>query len=266
MMGGKTNQQWSVATTSPLKTLPRPVYCRAYSIPAGTKIEAHRHLWWQFLYARKGMMQVAAEQLTLVIPPEYGMWLPPGCEHSLWLTELVELESLYIRPEILQDLAFTQPRVVILDNFIREFIHHVTCHVPEKYYEKGHDGRKVSVLVDLLKDLPIATLDLPMPRDRALKALCLEMQSRPGDSFLLNDVASKAHMSPRTFSRKFKAETGLSYVSWKQRLKLLSSINLLRAGQSVTSVALSVDYTTPSAYIHAFHSLFGYPPRHFITS
>ena len=60
--------------------------------------------------------------------------------------------------------------------------------------------------------------------------------------------------------RLFQRETGLSFRNWRQRMRLLSSLALLEAGDSVTDAALGCGYDSTSAYIAAFKQLFGATP------
>lgn len=252
-------REWRLASTSPLKTLPRPVYLRAYHIGAGTHIESHRHRWWQFLFARKGLMQVQTGETALTLPPDYGMWLPPGCEHSLWVGEDVELESLYIEQTAIA-MADRRLRVVKVDDFVRAFIHHACTQLPVCYDQQGAEGRKVGVLLDSLQALPDAPFNLPFPTAPRLLEVCLAIQKAPQLPHTLAQSASAAHMSPRTFSRHFLRATGLPYHTWRQRMRLLGTLALLRSGLSVTEVALAIGYATPSAFIYAFRQLFGTSP------
>lgn len=258
-------REWRRIDTSPLKRLPRRVYFRAYRIEAGTCVQSHRHTWWQFLFARDGLMQVQAGEITITLPPEYGMWIPPHCAHTLWLGEEAEVESLYIEPS-----AITMPdrtlRVVMVSEFVRAFIHHGCTSVAEKYDETGPEGRKVEVLLDLIQALPAAAFNLPFPTEERLLRVCLAIQAAPDQPHTLDDAAAMAHVSPRTFSRHFLRATGLPFHTWRQRMRLLGSLEMLRAGTSVTTVALTIGYATPSAFIHAFKQLFGMAPSRFSTA
>src|SRR3546814_20164845 len=89
-------------------------------------------------------MQVQAGATTLTLPPDYGVWIPPGCVHTLWIGEEVELESLYIEPTAVA-IQDQEPRVVMVDEFVRAFIHHGCTSIPVKYDEDGAEGRKVKV-------------------------------------------------------------------------------------------------------------------------
>lgn len=259
-------RQWRSGYTSPLQKLPRPVYFRAYSIPAGTKVEPHSHTWCQFLFAKSGMMQVEVKDMSLLVPPQYGMWIPCGAVHTMWAIDDIEFEGLYIEKEQLDKYQELNCRVVIVDDFIRAFIHHASTEIDEEYDESGKEGRKVQVLLDLIQELPDVPLHLPFPADPVLAAMCREMQLNPGLPHLPDDWAKKLNISGRTLSRRFLNETKMTYQAWRQRLRLMNSLSQLKKGDSVTTVALDAGYASTSAYIYAFHKIFGASPQRFLKS
>jgi AraC-like DNA-binding protein len=53
----------------------------------------------------------------------------------------------------------------------------------------------------------------------------------------------------------------MSFRAWRQQLRLLRAMEMLAAGQSVTTVALDLGYDSPSAFIHAFRRALGKTPR-----
>lgn len=261
-MTRRHSDDWQSATTSSLTVLPRPVFFRAYPIAARTRVEEHRHDWWQFMFAREGLMQVQAADTALVLPPAYGMWIPAHCAHTLWAAEEVMLESLYIEEAVLGG-APPALQVVAVDEFARAFIHHACAHVEEDYDEESAAGRKVAVLLEVLLALPSADFMLPFPTDPRLNAVCIAIQHAPHLPHTREDAARRAYLSPQTFSRRFLRATGLPYQQWRQRMRLLCSLALLREGKNVTETAFAVGYATPSAYIHAFKQLFAVSPHRF---
>ena len=72
--------------------------------------------------------------------------------------------------------------------------------------------------------------------------------------------AERLGTSQKTLMRLFDRETGLSFRSWRQRMRLLSSLRVLEEGASVTSAALSCGYDSTSAFIAAFKKMFGFTP------
>ena len=55
-------------------------------------------------------------------------------------------------------------------------------------------------------------------------------------------------------------ETGFNFSTWRQRVRLLRSLELLAEGQSVTAIALDLGYASVSAYIGLFRRSFGETP------
>jgi AraC-like DNA-binding protein len=52
----------------------------------------------------------------------------------------------------------------------------------------------------------------------------------------------------------------MTFRVWRQQIRLLSSLERLAKGQSVTTIALDVGYNTPSGFITAFRQSFGKTP------
>ncbi|MGV2904749.1 helix-turn-helix domain-containing protein, partial [Achromobacter sp. AGC25] len=76
--------------------------------------------------------------------------------------------------------------------------------------------------------------------------------------------ASSAGMSRRTFTRLFRAQTGVSVAAWRQQVCLLAAIERLSQGQAVTRVALDLGYASPSAFTSAFRRTMGDTPTRYM--
>lgn len=69
----------------------------------------------------------------------------------------------------------------------------------------------------------------------------------------LNELAAKANLSERHFSRLFQAQTGMSFMNYLQSIRLEAACHLLTTGRShVSEIASAVGYTD----LKFFHSLF----------
>jgi AraC-like DNA-binding protein len=73
-------------------------------------------------------------------------------------------------------------------------------------------------------------------------------------------------MSRRSFTRIFREETGLSFVSWRQQACLVVALPRLAAGESITTVAMEMGYDNPSAFTTMFKRLLGVSPRSYFIS
>lgn len=169
------------------------------------------------------------------------------------------MRSLYVRRDACP-WAPEQCRVLEVTPLARELIKQF-CLFPADYPEgDSAEARLVAVLLDQLRMLPEVGFSLPLPRHPGLLALCNGLIAAPDKPQTLQQWARELGCSEKTLMRLFQRETGLSFRNWRQRMRLLSSLALLEAGESVTEAALGCGYDSTSAYIAAFKQLFGATP------
>lgn len=241
-----------------LETLPRPFYSRRESLVVDTWTPPHTHPWGQFSYASRGVLGVRTSAGDFTAPPRYGVWLPPGEGHQVLSHGPTEMRSFYLTPEAARQLP-TTCQVLEVTPLARELIR-AAGELPVDYDEAGPAGRLVAVLLDQLAALPQAAFTLPMPRDPRLVMLCRALEEAPDDRRPLTAWAAQVGASERTLARRFRQETGMSFREWRQGLRLNLSLAALERGESVTAVALSHGYDSPSAFIAAFRLRFGTTP------
>lgn len=255
-------QDWRTEIDIHREALPRPVFFRTYLLKDGSEAHRHHHPFDQFHYARQGALLLGVDNTTYIIPALYGMWIPANTEHTVRAIGDTVLEGLDVyTSELSQPLAGC--RVSLVSEFARSFIHYATEHVSELYDTEGKEGRMVKVLLDVLSDLPDVTFTLTWPITPSLLAMCREIRDTPDKPHLMEYWAERAGMSPRTFSRHFLKETGLNFGPWKQRMRLLQSVMMLRSTKSITEIALELGYSSTSAFTYAFRQLFGVSPTQY---
>lgn len=242
-----------------LPALPRPLYARAESLGAGSWTPRHRHDWVQFSYAISGVLGVYTDEGSYFAPPQWGVWVPAGVEHEVITSTRAEMRSLYVRCEE-SSWAPLRCRVLEVTPLARELIKQF-CLFPVDYPQgESPEAHLVQVLLEQLQVLPEVGFSLPMPQHAGLLALCNELLEAPEQAHNLDHWAARLGCSEKTVMRLFQRETGLSFRSWRQRMRLLSSLDALEQGQSVTEAALGCGYDSTSAYIAAFKGLFGATP------
>lgn len=245
-----------------MKELPQSVYFRSYVLAADNHVGQHRHAFAQFHFARKGSMRIDVAGKCWVIPAHYGIWIPHNTDHAVWALDDVYLENLDIEPDFLPS-PIDECKVVAISDFVREFIHYATTNTAERFDIKGKDGQLVRVLLDVILQLPEVELMLPWPQNAALMKVCRTIQESPGLEHAMEDWANHLGMSARTFSRHFKKETGMPFSAWKQKMRILESVIILKKNKNVTAVALEVGYSSTAAFSYAFRQAFGVPPSNY---
>ncbi|UJX41375.1 helix-turn-helix transcriptional regulator [Desulfovibrio sp. JY] len=245
-----------------LQTLPRPVYPRSETLPAGSVSRAHAHPFGQLSFAGEGVLLVRTETGSHVAPPQRAVWVPPGMAHEVAASRRSEMRGLYIGwdQDIFRPL---QCLVLSVTPLARELILAV-CALPVLYDEHGPDGRLVAVLLDQLASLPVADFSLPWPKDPRLTNICQALTDSPDDSRTASAFAKSAGMTERTLGRLFLGQTGLTFGNWRRRARLLASLSLLESGKSVTTTAIECGYDSTSAFIAAFREAFGITPGAFV--
>lgn len=241
-----------------LARLPRPLYSRNESLAPGSWTEVHVHAWCQLSYAISGVLGVRTSYGDYVAPPRYAVWIPPAVEHQVVSRQRTEMRSFYLDPNIAIAMS---PTCTVLEvtPLVRELIRKVSL-LPVEYDQNGTAGRLVAVLMDELAGLHQAGFVIPLPKDRRLLTICATLQENPGDARTLAQWASVAGASERTLARLFYQDTGMSFGSWRQRLRLVMSLDALDAGENITAVAMNHGYGSTSAFIAAFRTAFGFTP------
>jgi AraC-like DNA-binding protein len=214
--------------------------------------------WGQLLYASRGMLSVHTAAGLWVVPAHQAVWVPPNVTHDAELAGGIALRALYLSDAVRSRLPNTC-RVIEISPLLRELLRRAMRlgTLDRRVAEERH---LLDVLLDELTVLPLAPLELPMPRDpRAVRAAAL-VRSEPAERQTLDEIARAAAASPRTLERLFRTETGLPFSVWRQRARLLRALQLLAEGATVTRAADAVGYESTSAFVAAFRRALGTTP------
>ncbi len=221
--------------------------------------------WDQLAYAARGVMTIATDVGAWVVPPHRAVWIPARTEHSVHMTGRVVVRTVFLRPALSRGRMPRACRAINVSPLLRELVLHAT-EVGVLRRDVPAHGRLARVIVDQLDALPIVPLQLPMPRDARARRAAALVSEDPGGDDVLARAASAAGTTRRTLERLFVAETEMTLGRWRQRARLIAALRMLGQGAPVTSVALDVGYSTPSAFIAAFRSELGTTPgRYFAT-
>jgi AraC-like DNA-binding protein len=206
-------------------------------------------------------MTVTTAAGVWIVPPHQAVWIPPRITHDVEVPPHSALRMLYVKPPFTRRLP-TKCRAVNVSSLLRELLRRVFQ--LQTLDRRRHVERNLmEVMLDELAVLPLAPIDLPMPRDARAVAAARLVRESATRSRTLAMVARHAGASTRTIERLFKEETGLSFGTWRQRARLLRALQLLADGVSVTRTALSVGYDSPSAFVAAFRRIMGTTPGRF---
>ncbi|MFF5564603.1 helix-turn-helix domain-containing protein [Streptomyces sp. NPDC012623] len=104
----------------------------------------------------------------------------------------------------------------------------------------------------------------PLPRSRCdtVGEVLTWMERHLDSEVTVEELAARAHMSPRTFARRFQQETGTTPYRWMLRQRVLLAQELLEAtDETVDSVASRSGFGTAAGLRHHFLRALGTTPH-----
>lgn len=239
-------------------SIPRPIVAVAKEFPPGHLIPLHQHSRSQFLYASSGVMTVKTGKGIWVVPPLRAVWIPAQILHEIEISGHLSMRTLYIDP-----MTFSGPSkeccVVAVSPLLRELVLYATD-LPQLYPLGGDEERLMTVMLDQISSVDMASLKLPIPEDQRLNKIYDFLEENPGDNRTLDDWGKTVGATGRTLARLIRSETGMSFGQWRQQVRILEALRRLGMNEPVTTVAIELGYDSPSAFISMFKKTLGQTP------
>jgi AraC-like DNA-binding protein len=230
---------------------------------AGSSLPTHQHSTGQMVFATQGVMLIETALGRWTVPPQRALWIPPHEPHTIVMLSDTHMRTVYFHPDFIAGCsAFTQRsivHVVVASPMIKELV------LGLFETERSADMRALmaKLLLHALVETAFLPTYLPMPADKRIKNALSILMAKNNWRQSLDEVSAGAHMSSRTFTRRFTLEVGMSFRDWRQRARLVKSLDLLALNQSIKSIAHTLGFASTSAYCAAFRDLFGCIPSEF---
>lgn len=228
---------------------------------SGHVLEPHAHSWGQLIYAMSGTMQVLAQNVLWLVPPTRALWAPAGVVHAITMRGSVAMRTIYVPVEAATRLP-AQCHAIEIQPLLREVILHIVGLRLLRADDPAH-LRMAQVFLDLVAAAQSLPLFAPMPRDARAEVVARRLFDDPASEAKVGALARDAGASVRTLQRLFLEETGMRFVEWRQRLRMLHAITLLEQGAQVTQAGAAAGYASTSAFSAAFRAQMGETPSRY---
>jgi AraC-like DNA-binding protein len=243
-------------------TLPGPIVATANELPRNHHVRRHRHWRSQLLYAATGVMLVGTEAGRWIVPPERAVWIPAGMQHEVDALAHVSTRSIYVDPVVGAGLP-ADCRVVAISPLLRELLIE-TADLPLPYRKGSRSDLVFSLIVEEIRRAPVLPLDIPFPADQRLAARCRAYLSQPSPHETIDDWCADLAWSRRTFTRRFRSETGISFAQWRRQAAIFAALPRLAAGEPITTIAFDLGYESASAFATMFRRVTGFAPSRYL--
>lgn len=239
-------------------TLPAQLYFRSAEMPADASYPWHSHSWGEFVYSFRGVVEVLVADRHYLVPPQYGIWLPPNIAHVGQNRHAACHSSLYVTEALCGTLP-AGPCALAVTPLVRAMLEHLRQQ-PPGLPQAAHEERLLHVLLDQLGGAQRVGSYLPASGDPALSKVLDLLDANPGDSRTLPELARAANTTERTLMRRCQRDLGMTFAEWRQRLRAVKAMAMLEQGTTVETIAFDLGYASSSAFITMFRRLTGETP------
>ncbi|WP_104041110.1 AraC family transcriptional regulator [Vibrio hyugaensis] len=244
-----------------IEQAPSDVFMNFEAFLSNTETRIHSHPWGQVQLISGGILEMDAEDTRFLAPPHLAIWVPAGIRHTSYNRKPLEYCSLNIAPELTQHfpLKTSLIKVTPIVSSIIEDFRQRDINVADSVEDK----RLVQVLLDQLAKQEVEHHFLPTTDNKYLEPILKAVEEAPTDEISLGEWAEKVHTTERTLARHCQSELGMSFTEWRLRVRYLHSMELLRKGQTVKEVALTLGYNQASPFIAMFKKYSGITPEQY---
>lgn len=223
-----------------------------------TEWEPHSHLMHELVWVRGGTLMSQVGDRVFTVSEGHGLWMPAGVVHAGRLTAKVEFYNAFFAPER-TPIAFNGPTAISMSPVLESLLLHLSR------TDLGTTARQraESVVFDVLEPSE-QQLVLQLPGDTRIDSIAEALLKDPSDARTLDGWARELKTSERTISRAFRRSTGLSFVQWRQALRIHHALTLLSEGCDVQVTSERLGYAQPSTFIAAFRRIMGTTPGAFL--
>jgi len=222
-------------------------------------IGTHCHPHGEIYAVQAGHIISASEDARWLIPAGQAYWVPPGAPHGGTLCETSGIK-IYVR----QDLC----RLLGAPTSVAFSVTPLFSAVMERWREEAGEGitareidrHRLAVLADEMARSVTRPLILPMPSHVIMRAVMSDWAVTSEEQLSLDELSAMCRMSRRTFTRRFRAETGLSPGEWMQSARVLRGCELMTSGVPITETAYRLGYESPSSFFNLCRKMTGMNP------
>ncbi len=232
--------------------------------PSGSALPIHSHNEAQLTFAASGMIQLHTDEGIWLVPPQLAAWIPAGVPHRLDIITAAELWMLQWQPSALinwapahfPDRAFASKVTPLLFSLLGAAI--------EDNVRTDRTELVVRLILHELSAVSDAPTYLPLPRNLVAKRVAEVALGDHCNRMDLAELASRAATSVRTASRLFPMETGMTLKAWRQRARIVRTMEQLAQGKAIAQVASDAGFSSTAAFSCAFRQVTAMTPGTFL--
>ncbi|MFC7067812.1 AraC family transcriptional regulator [Brucella rhizosphaerae] len=221
---------------------PLAVMRREYTVSMNFGWHSHRR--GQLLYGNSGYMTAMTEEGAFMLPSGYAILIAPDLPHAVQTFGETKMHSVYLEESVLR--GFWEPTRILKVSALLDASIQALANEPVLYDETGRGKHLSALILDEIRNADQQPYTVPLPAEKQLRKLCRDLLDNPGNDLTIDDWADKVGMSRRTMTRKFRQETGMSFIEWRQRLRVSHVMRRRAEGVPLAAAGLEAGYQSLS--------------------
>jgi AraC-like DNA-binding protein/quercetin dioxygenase-like cupin family protein len=239
---------------------PFAIFAESVFVPVPLEFEPHTHPMHELVWVRGGTMTVRLADAVVTVPEGHGLWIPADVEHAGRTTARTTLSDALFDA---QRSPVSFPEVVAVE--ITPILASLLRHLERTDLTEPARLRAEAVVFDVLAPTE-RQLSLRVPDAARVEPIVSALLDDPTDDRALSDWAELLGISERTVTRLFRLHTGLSFMQWRQVLRVHRALSLLSEGLPVQEVAELMGYAQSSTFIASFKRVMGTTPGAYLAA
>lgn len=244
-----------------LSTLLKVTATYTISYAKGHFVPDHSHHRGMLIRPLAGAMRVQAGSDVWLVTVGQALWLCPGTAHATTALSPTLVQFVYVDPSFGPPRIPSNSRIDILP-LLGGILDELRA-MPAIYEQVGPLDRLTSVMLDQVVHAYDERRLMECPNDHRLAIIYQMITRDPSDRQTLKQLASEAGISAKTLERTLRAQCGMSFREWRERIILDLALNRLKYAGRVTGIALDLGYTSASAFISAFRKVMNITPKQY---
>jgi len=225
------------------------------------KTDWHHHDLHQLEYALEGVAEVETSAGRYLVPPHQAIWIPAGLGHNTTLRD-TRSAAVFLHPAAMSGRFNDRARVLAAAPLLREMIVYALRWPIHRRSTTDAAVIFFAALADVLEDSLDREQPLWLPTSTdPLAAAVIAYTEEHLATVTAEDISVALSVSERTLRRRFQQATGMTWRDFVIRAKLVRAMAMLAdPGPSVLGVAMSVGFSSSSAFVRAFRDFTGSTP------
>lgn len=223
----------------------------------------HTHERYQLSYVEHGYQYLQIDQCICLVPQYHVIWIPANQLHTTTSTSKDINLKVVLYKEVPEDEFYQRVHIFPAPLVLREMLHYASKWNRLVDSSVEQDQFLQAVLVSLKSFCEEnQSLQIPIPSDYRLKAVCDAIHAQYAYSLNLDELATLATMSVRNLQRIFRQETGITLQKYLQLVRILKSIELIDSGEfTLSEVGFHVGYQSLAAFRKSYYDIMKVYPK-----